>query len=255
VRELRLALADGTDVAAALHPPEVTTSGGSHPAPVLLLPGARGDHAAEHLVALAGLLAGAGHPVVRAALSPRPPGAVVVGPAERSLGRFILVLDATRALLGAAPGVALDAAPGSAGEGFIVGGASYGGRVASLAVAHAGGAALGVRGLLLVAYPLHPPGRPDQLRVAHFPAIDVPVLMLSGDADPFLTESLLDDHVPQLAGTLTRLVVPGGRHDLSVSSRSAPDRTRRGSAEAVTAHAEALIAWAGALPGPQGIGH
>jgi len=232
MRELRLALADGVDVAAGLHPPDVMVPDAIAPAPVLLLPGARGDHAAPHLVALAELLAAAGHAVVRAALSPRPPGAGVVGPAERSIGRLREVLAAARGLV-------------PAGErGWIVGGASYGGRVASLAVAEAGGAALGVVGLLLVAYPLHPPGRPDRLRVAHFAEIDVPVLMLSGDADPFLTEELLAAHAGRLAGPLTRLVVPGGRHDLSVTSRSAPDRIRRSPGEAVTAHAAALRAWA-----------
>jgi uncharacterized protein len=235
VRELRLALADGSDVTAALHPPEVTASAGSGAAPVLLLPGARGDHAAEHLVAVAALLAAAGHAVVRATLTSAGPGATVVGPAERSVGRMRDVLAAARTLVG-----------GDVARPWIVGGASYGGRVASLALAEHGGAALGVSGLLLVAYPLHPPGRPERLRVAHLGAIDVPVLMLSGDADPFLTEELLAAHVGELGGSLTRLVVPGGRHDLSVSSRSAPDRVRRSPSEAVAAHADALVAWAGA---------
>ena len=234
MRELRLALADGTDVAAAFHRPGSGPSAGVA-APVLLFPGARGDHAAAHLVAIAELLAAAGHPVVRAALSPRPPGAGVVGPAERSVGRAGEVLAAARGLVG-------DDAP----HGWIVGGASYGGRVASLAVAAEGGAALGVTGLLLVAYPLHPPGRPDRLRVAHWGAVDVPVLMLSGDADPFLTEELLTAHAADLGGPLTRLVVLGGRHDLSVSARSAPDGRRRTPAEAVGEHADALVAWAAA---------
>jgi predicted alpha/beta-hydrolase family hydrolase len=234
MRELRLALADGTDVAAALHPPEASDAGGSPAAPVLLLPGARGDHAAAHLLSVAEVLAGAGHPVVRAALSPRPPGAGVVGPAERSIGRMRDVLAAARDLVG------------SGQRGWIVGGASYGGRVASLAVAERGGAALGVVGLLLVAYPLHPPGRPDRPRVAHFPAIDVPVLMLSGDADPFLTEALLAEHAGALGGPLTRVTVPGARHDLSVSARLAPDGVRRSPAEAVAAHAATLVGWAAA---------
>ena len=249
VRELRLALADGSDVAAAHHAPAaVVPDGPERPgrlsrAPVLLLPGARGDHSAEHLVALAELLAAAGHPVVRAALSPRPPGAGVVGPAERSIGRMRDVLTAARTLTGTAE------------EGWIVGGASYGGRVASLAVAEHGGAALGAVGLLLVSYPLHPPGRPDRLRVAHLGAIDVPVLMLSGDADPFLTVELLEEHAGALAGPLTRVDVPGGRHDLSVSSRSAPDGVRRSPTEAVGDAAPAVVAWAAALTGGAGPGH
>lgn len=241
MRELRLALADGTDVAAALHAPPP----GPERAPVLLLPGARGDHGAAHLVALAGLLAAAGHVVVRAALDPRSPGGGVVPPAERSVGRMGAVLAAARSLLPL----------GVAGERWIVGGASYGGRVASLAVAEHGGSALGVVGLLLVAYPLHPPGRPERLRVAHWPAIDVPVLMLVGDADPFLTTELLTAHAATFGAPLTRLVVPGGRHDLSVSARSAPDGVRRSPGEAVADHGTALTAWASALTGVGPAGH
>lgn len=241
VRELRLALADGVDVAAALHAP----ASDALRTPVLLLPGARGDHGAEHLVALATLLAEAGHPVVRAALSPRPPGAGVVGPAERSVPRASAVLEAARTLVAAEVGRADGEAEGGRSD-WIVGGASYGGRVASLAVAEAGGAAIGVVGLLLVAYPLHPPGRPERLRVAHWPAIDVPVLLLSGDADPFLTRELLTEHVPDLGAPLTDLVVPGGAHDLRVSARRAPDGRRRTPTEAVTAQADAVRAWAGA---------
>ena len=238
VRELRLALAGGVDVAAALHVPDPAAGGPR--APVLLLPGARGDPAAAHLVALAELLAATGHPVVRSALTPRPPGQGVVGTTARAVERCRQVLAAARTLVAdAVDGIAADA-------GWVVGGASYGGRIASLTVADAGGAALGVVGLLLVSYPLHPPGRPDRLRVEHFDRIDVPVLLLSGDADPFLTEELLAVHAVDLGGPLTRLVVPGGAHDLSVSGRRAPDGRRRAPAEAVGGQADALVAWAAA---------
>jgi len=249
VRGLRLAVDDGTEVAAVLHAARPPVR---HP--VLLLPGARGDHDAPHLVALAEHLAAAGHPVVRAALSSGPPGSVVVGPAERSVGRMVAILAAARGLVGG-DGGALDP--------WIVGGASYGGRVASLAVAAHGARALGVVGLLLVAYPLHPPARPDRLRVAHWPGIDVPVLLLSGDADPFLTLELLERHADDLAGPLTRVLVPGGRHDLTVSARSAPDGRRRTAAETVGAHAGPVLAWLSSLPaslpaslpGTGGVGH
>jgi uncharacterized protein len=242
VRELRLALPDGTDVAAALHP---AAGGAEARPPVLLLPGARGDHGAEHLVAVAALLAGAGHAVVRAALSARPAGAGVVGPAERSVGRMRDVLTAARELVAGASGPGRGTQQRDVMDGWIVGGASYGGRVASLAVAEQGGAAIGVVGLLLVAYPLHPPGRPDRLRVGHWSGIDVPVLLLSGDADPFLTEGLLAQHLADLGGPVTRITVPGGRHDLSVSARSARDGIRRTPTAAVGQHAAALLTWAG----------
>jgi predicted alpha/beta-hydrolase family hydrolase len=69
----------------------------------------------------------------------------------------------------------------------VIGGQSYGGRVASLLAAETR-----PRGLVLLCYPLHPPGKPDpQARVTHWPRIDCPVLLLSGEADPFARIELL----------------------------------------------------------------
>jgi len=75
------------------------------------------------------------------------------------------------------------------GPGTVVGGHSYGGRVASLAAA----ADAGYAGLVLFSYPLHPPGRPErtEARIAHWPSIECPVLLLSGEADPFARIELL----------------------------------------------------------------
>jgi predicted alpha/beta-hydrolase family hydrolase len=75
------------------------------------------------------------------------------------------------------------------GPGTVAGGHSYGGRVASLAAA----AGAGYTGLVLFSYPLHPPGRPDRTdaRIAHWPSIACPVLLLSGEADPFARIGLL----------------------------------------------------------------
>jgi len=75
------------------------------------------------------------------------------------------------------------------GAGSVAGGHSYGGRVASLATA----AGAGYAGLVLFSYPLHPPGKPErtEARVAHWPSIDCPVLLLSGEADPFARIELL----------------------------------------------------------------
>ncbi|HET9852293.1 MAG TPA: alpha/beta family hydrolase [Candidatus Limnocylindrales bacterium] len=69
------------------------------------------------------------------------------------------------------------------GASTVAGGHSYGGRVASLAAA----AGAGYGGLVLFSYPMHPPGAPErgEARVAHWPSIDCPVLLLSGEADPF----------------------------------------------------------------------
>ena len=82
------------------------------------------------------------------------------------------------------------------GPGTVAGGHSYGGRVASLAAT----AGVGYRGLVLFSYPLHPPGQPDRTdaRIAHWPAIDCPVLLLSGESDPFARIELLRTVVDRL---------------------------------------------------------
>ncbi len=66
---------------------------------------------------------------------------------------------------------------------IVVSGRSMGGRMASMVVA----AGESVDALALFAYPLHPPGRPDQLRAEHLPRINVPALFCSGDRDTFGT--------------------------------------------------------------------
>jgi pimeloyl-ACP methyl ester carboxylesterase len=79
-----------------------------------------------------------------------------------------------------------------------VGGHSYGGRVASLAAAEPGSP---YAGLVLFSYPLHPPGSPDRTdaRIAHWPDITCPVLLLSGEADPFARIALLRKVAGRLA--------------------------------------------------------
>jgi predicted alpha/beta-hydrolase family hydrolase len=92
--------------------------------------------------------------------------------------------DAVPALLAIAP----------PGPDVVIGGHSYGGRVASLAAA-----AHGYRGLVCFSYPLHRPGHPDgSTRVAHWPVIACPALLLSGESDPFARIDLLRAAMPKL---------------------------------------------------------
>lgn len=84
---------------------------------------------------------------------------------------------------------------------LVVGGHSFGGRVASLAAAASGAndPALGYRGLVCFSYPLHRPGGPELgRRVAHWPEIHCPVLLLSGESDPFARLDLLRAAMPSL---------------------------------------------------------
>jgi predicted alpha/beta-hydrolase family hydrolase len=69
---------------------------------------------------------------------------------------------------------------------LFVGGKSMGGRIAShLAAAETDAAPCAIQGVILLGYPLHPPGKPDQLRAAHLTHIRVPLLFVQGSRDPF----------------------------------------------------------------------
>src|ERR671919_933240 len=107
---------------------------------------------------------------------------------------------------------ALDDAGGD-GAAIVIGGHSFGGRVASLLAAERP-----VRGLVLLSYPLHAPGRHaawDE-RTSHWPRLRVPVLLLSGESDPFARIDLLRAAVKdRLRETDAELVTyPGVGHGL-----------------------------------------
>lgn len=95
-------------------------------------------------------------------------------------------------------------------ERLLLGGRSLGGRVCSVAVAEG----LPAAGLLLVSYPLHPPGRPDRRRDAHLAALRVPVLAISGTRDPFGTPEELATALSTIPGPVTQQLLDGGRHEL-----------------------------------------
>jgi uncharacterized protein len=105
----------------------------------------------------------------------------------------------------------------------VAGGHSYGGRVASLAAA----AGAGYAGLVLFSYPLHPPGRPDRTdaRIEHWPAISCPVLLLSGEADPFARIALLRAVVRRLPDA-SLVTYPRLGHTLQPVLEDVLDRVR-----------------------------
>lgn len=90
----------------------------------------------------------------------------------------------------------------------VIGGHSYGGRVASMVAAE-----LPVSGLLLFAYPLHRPGHPEALRTEHWPRIRCPVLLLSGERDMFARIDLLREAVSLLPDA-ELVTFPGVGHGL-----------------------------------------
>jgi predicted alpha/beta-hydrolase family hydrolase len=92
----------------------------------------------------------------------------------------------------------------------FLGGRSMGGRMCSMAVAEG----LPARGLVLVSYPLHPPGKPDQLRTAHFPQLEVPCLFVSGTKDTFGRPDELEAATAAIPGEVTHVWIEGGDHGL-----------------------------------------
>lgn len=96
------------------------------------------------------------------------------------------------------------------GRAFL-GGASYGGRQASMLVA---AEPTLVQGLLLLSYPLHPPGRPAQLRTAHLPQIQVPALFVSGTRDPFGSIDELEQAITLIPAPTKLIPAEGAGHSL-----------------------------------------
>ena len=112
-----------------------------------------------------------------------------------------------------------EAAAGDALAMTAVGGHSYGGRVASLLAGQQKVAAL-----VLLSYPLHRPGHPDQLRIDHWPQIRCPVLLLSGGSDPFARIDLLDVSVKRELTRAELHTYPGVGHGLAPVLDDALDR-------------------------------
>jgi uncharacterized protein len=92
----------------------------------------------------------------------------------------------------------------------VVGGRSMGGRMCSMAVAEG----LDAAALVLISYPLHPPGRPDKLRTEHFGDITVPCLFLSGTRDAFGSPKELTDATAAIRGLVTHVWMEAKDHGL-----------------------------------------
>ncbi|MDA8185554.1 MAG: dienelactone hydrolase family protein [Actinomycetota bacterium] len=93
---------------------------------------------------------------------------------------------------------------------LVLGGRSMGGRICSQVVAEG----LPAAGLALVSYPLHPPGRPERLRVAHFPQLRVPCLFVSGTKDAFATRDELETATAAIPGPVSHVWLEGADHGL-----------------------------------------
>jgi predicted alpha/beta-hydrolase family hydrolase len=92
-------------------------------------------------------------------------------------------------------------------ERCVLGGRSMGGRICSMVAATDG-----ALGLVLLGYPLHPPGKPENLRVEHFPKLKMPVLFVSGTRDSFATPDELKRAAKKIRGKVTFSWIDTGDH-------------------------------------------
>ncbi|MFC0042625.1 alpha/beta family hydrolase [Actinomadura rayongensis] len=168
---------------------EATLDGPADPAFLLVLThGSNGGVDAPDLLAVRDAALGAGGAVARVLQPFRRAGRRAPGPAEQQDAAWLEAVAAVRALYPPVP--------------LVQGGRSNGARVACR-TARAAGAA----GVVALAFPLRPPGRPERSRVGELRAAGVEVLVVNGDRDPF--------GVPDAADAAAVVVLPGERHDLA----------------------------------------
>jgi len=166
---------------------------------LVLTHGAGGNCHSPLLVSISEAIAAAGWLVLRCNLpyrQQRPSGPPRPGDAARDRQGLRQAIAAMRSV-----------APGR----IFLGGQSYGGRQATLAAAEDPEL---TRGLLLLSYPLHPPGKPDQPRTDHFPRLRSPALFAHGSRDPFGTLEEVRAAITLIPAWTELLVIDNAGHDL-----------------------------------------
>jgi predicted alpha/beta-hydrolase family hydrolase len=122
------------------------------------------------------------------------------------------------------------AAERSEGEPLWAAGKSFGGRMASMAVADGMDAA----GLVYLGYPLHAPGKPEKLRDEHLYGLELPMLFVQGTRDTFATPELLEAVVSRIGGNAILDWLEGGDHSFAVAGiKRSPDEVGASLAERV----------------------
>jgi uncharacterized protein len=103
---------------------------------------------------------------------------------------------------------------------IFLGGQSYGGRQATMLAAEEPRL---VDGLLLLSYPLHAPGKPDQLRTQHLPKLALPALFVQGTRDPFGSIEEMKDALQLIPALTSLLPIEGEGHDLGFKGKKRRD--------------------------------
>jgi len=104
---------------------------------------------------------------------------------------------------------------------IFLGGHSYGGRQATMLCAEDHDL---VSGLLLLSYPLHPPRKPEQLRVQHLPNLRTPCLFVHGARDPFGSIEEVEKAIALIPARHALLTVEGAGHDLGFAAKKRNDQ-------------------------------
>jgi hypothetical protein len=197
--QVNVTLIDTPAVRGFLHQPPGSPSDG-----VVLAHGAGSDCHAPLLVSLAGFLAEAGFTVLRIDLPfrrERPAGPPFPAMAARDREGLRLATVLLRRFCPAK---------------IVLGGHSYGGRQSTILASENPDAA---DALVLLSYPLHPPRKPEQLRVAHLPSLRTPSLFVHGARDPFGSVEELSAALQVVPAPFELLEVEGAGHDLKASGR------------------------------------
>jgi uncharacterized protein len=203
ITELNRPCDDGINVRGFLHRPSGESLGG-----IVLTHGAGGNAKGALLSALATTFAEAGFTVLRCDLpfrQARPHGPPSPSSAVRD-----------QAGLRCAASVLREIVPGP----LFIGGQSYGGRQATLLSA---ADAPVCDGLVLLSYPLHPPGKSERLRTEHFPRLQKPALFVQGSTDSFGSVPEMRMALKLIGAPHEHLVIEGAGHDLGWSRRVRPE--------------------------------
>jgi uncharacterized protein len=166
---------------------------------LILTHGAGSNSAAPLLVALSETFAGHGYVVLRCDLpfrQERRTGPPFPGNAERDRAGLRNAVAVLRKHVA---------------DRIFLGGHSYGGRLATMLCAAEPGL---VSGLLLLSYPLHPPRKPEQLRIQHLPNLRTPSLFVHGTRDPFGTVEEMTKALQLIPAKTELMRVEGAGHDL-----------------------------------------
>ena len=210
---------------------EAPDGGRSADRAVLLAHGAGADRNAKPLVATARALAAAGIPSLRFDFPYRAAG-------RKAPDRPPVLLAAVREAA-----AELAKRTGLPAERLVLGGRSMGGRYCSLAVGDPD-EPLPALGLLLLGYPLHPAGKPDNLRVEHFPRLNVPVLFVSGDRDALAGKENLEKWAGTIPGRVGFHWLAGGDHGFRVPKSLGG----KGEAAVLAEVADVSVRWVAGLP-------